>query len=96
MLDAHSDTVQCICPLPDGGLLSGGGRMDAMLKFVCVGSTGCVSNAMLDSDTSDGEVKVLTKAKVMIQPGYVFDLKVLPDSNGSDIYAIAAAMSRYT
>ena len=62
--------------------------MDAKVR---VWDQQAVSNAMLDSDTSDGRVRVLTEAKVMSQPGYVFDLKVLPDSNGSDIYAIAAA-----
>ncbi|KAL3786513.1 hypothetical protein ACHAW5_002053 [Stephanodiscus triporus] len=40
---------------------------------------------------TDDEVKVVSVAKVMNQPGYVFDLKVLPDANGSNVFAIAAA-----
>ena len=41
--------------------------------------------------SSGEEVKVLIDAQILKQPGYVFDLKVLPDSNGSNVYGIAAA-----
>ncbi|KAL7537278.1 hypothetical protein ACHAXR_008672 [Thalassiosira sp. AJA248-18] len=84
VLDAHSDTVQCICRLPDGGILSAGGKMDATVR-VWESLT-----AIKGSDSGD-DVNVLTGAKKMKQPGYVFDLKVLPDSKGSNMYALAAA-----
>lgn len=32
-LDAHRDTVRCICPLPDGGILSAGGKLDATVRL---------------------------------------------------------------
>lgn len=83
VLDAHTDTVQCICRLPDG-ILSAGGKMDATVRFWDPLAE------VKDSDSSN-EVKVVTEAKVMKQPGYVFGIKVLPDSKGSDVYAIAAA-----
>ena len=33
VLDAHKDTVQCLCPLPNGDLISAGGRMDATCRL---------------------------------------------------------------
>ena len=87
VLDAHSYTVKCLCRLPNGDILSAGGRMDATVR---VWSSSYISNALKDS--TDGEVvKVLTEAPILKEPGYVLDLAVLPDSNGSDVYAIAAA-----
>ena len=85
VLDAHSDTVQCICSLPDGGILTAGGKMDATVRvWDSVGAT-------INYTDAGNEVKVFKEAKILKQPGYVFDLKVLPDSNGSGIFAIAAA-----
>ena len=49
-----------------------------------------VAATINDTDAGD-EIKVFKDAKILKQPGYVFDLKVLPDSNGSGIFAIAAA-----
>ena len=90
VLDAHKDTVQCICPLPNGDLISTGGRMDATCRLW---NSVDISNAIqATTDESNKEdVKVLTDAPILKQPGYVFDLQVLPDSNGSDVYGIAAA-----
>lgn len=88
VLDAHSDTVQCICPLPHGaGILSAGGKMDATVR---VWDALAVSDAIEDCNAGN-EVRIVKEAKIMKQPGYVFDLKVLPDSNGSNVYAIAVA-----
>ena len=85
VLDAHNDTVQCLCRLSDGGLLTAGGKMDATVK---VWDT---LQPTVDESNSGDEIQVLTEAKTMKEPGYVFDLKVLPDSKGSGVYAIAAA-----
>jgi len=88
ILDAHKDKVQCICPLPNGGVISAGGRMDATCRFW---NSVDISSAIQATDESnEEEVKVLTDAPIQ-EPGYVFDLQVLPDSNGSDVYGIAAA-----
>ena len=47
--------------------------------------------SLLNESDNDGETLVLTEAKTLKEPGYVFDLKILPDSKGSGVYAIAAA-----
>lgn len=88
LLDAHTDIVKCICPLPDGGMLTAGGKMDATTRLW---DSLVISNAIQSSNSSDDKLNVVSDAKVMKQPGYVFDLKVLPDSNGSSAYAVAAA-----
>lgn len=88
VLDAHSYTVKCLCRLPNGDILSAGGRMDATVR---VWSSSYISNALKDSTDDGEEVKVLTEAPILKEPGYVLDLAVLPDLNGSDVYAIAAA-----
>merc|ERR1712194_282978 len=85
VLDSHSDTVQCLCSLPDGGILSAGGKMDATVRV-----WDALVGVQEDDDAGD-DVKKITEAKILKQPGYVFDLQVLPDSNGSGVYAIAAA-----
>ncbi|KAL7545713.1 hypothetical protein ACHAWF_009065 [Thalassiosira exigua] len=86
VLDAHSDTVRCMLALPggSGGLLSAGCKMDATVRI-------WDASAYADDVDAGDEMKVVTGAKVLKQPGYVFGLKVLPDSNGSNVYAIAAA-----
>jgi len=94
VLDAHSDVVQCMCSLPTGGLLSGGGKMDATVR---VWEASVISPAFLLQGEKEGgrveeEGPVLTDARKLEEPGYVFDLKVLPDSEpGSKIYAVAGA-----
>lgn len=86
VLDAHTDTVRCMCPLPGGELLTAGGRLDATVRVWDL------SAGALKEDQEEGDdVKVLTDAKVMKEPGYVFDLKVLPDMKGSAAYAVASA-----
>ncbi|KAL9185731.1 hypothetical protein ACHAXT_003508 [Thalassiosira profunda] len=85
VLDAHIDAVRCLCPLPDGSLMSAGGKMDATVRVWDI-----AADATNESDAGD-EVIVLTEANVMKEPGYVFDLAVLPDSRRSGVYAIAAA-----
>ena len=49
--------------------------MDAKVR---VWDQQAVSNAVLDADTSDGEVKVFTQAKVMSQHRLCFQLESAP------------------
>lgn len=89
ILDAHTDTVRSICPLPDGSLMSAGGKMDATVR---VWDDPLASTTIENLESNyDEEAKIVTEARVMKEPGYVFDLKVLPDARGSNAYAIAAA-----
>lgn len=83
-LNAHKDVVQCICPLPNGSILTAGGKMDAK---VCLWKSSDITNAL-----SGDEATTLTEAKEMKEPGYVFDLQVVPDSDPtSNVFAIAGA-----
>ena len=91
VLDAHKDTVQCICPLPNGGIITAGGRMDATCRLWKSQDISNAIQATVDESNEEEEVKVLTGAPVLKEPAYVFDLQVLPDSNGSNVYGIAAA-----
>jgi hypothetical protein len=93
VLNAHSDVVQCICPLPNGGLLSGGGKMDATIRVWEGSVISTALNGKADTEAKgESEVAVLTEANKLKELGYVFDLKVLPDSEaGSNLYAIAGA-----
>ena len=135
VLDAHSDTVRCICPLPCGDLLTAGGKMDATVR---VWDAAVVADALKEeveendsssimktgteneNETESGNAQptseqleendvtlspgltsasiLLTEAKTLKEPGYVFDLKVLPNhsKNKADdsedlLYAVAAA-----
>ena len=137
VLDAHSDTVRCICPLPCGDLLTAGGKMDATVR---VWDAAVVADALKEeveendsssimktgteneneNETESGNAQptseqleendvtlspgltsasiLLTEAKKLKEPGYVFDLKVLPNhsKNKADdsedlLYAVAAA-----
>lgn len=85
---AHSDVVRCICPLPDGSLLSAGGKLDATVRMW---NSSVISDAVTACESREEEMRVVSDATIMKEPGYVFDLKVLSDSNGSSVYAIAAA-----
>jgi WD40 repeat protein len=87
-LVAHTDIVRCICPLPDGSLLSAGGKLDATVRMW---DSVIISDAVTTCESSKEGMKVVSDATIMKEPGYVFDLKVLSDSNGSSVYAIAAA-----
>ena len=90
VLDAHSDVVRCICPLPNGGILTGGGKMDATVR---VWDAMAISAALIQGEHANEEdVPVLTEADKLKEPGYVFDLKVLPDADpSSTLYAVAGA-----
>jgi WD40 repeat protein len=88
ILNGHSDRVKCICPLPDGGILTAGGKFDATTQLWC---SDALLKATKTEDEDSEETVILSKPKKLKNPGYVFDLTVLPDKNGSDVYAIAAA-----
>ena len=80
VLDAHRDVVQCLRSLPDGSFLSAGGKMDATVR---------VWESSAD-ETGDGAA-TWKAARILEEPGYVFDVQVLPDSRRSGVYAVAAA-----
>lgn len=94
ILDAHSDIVQKICTLPNGGLLTAGGKMDATIR---VWEPESLSRSFEEtyeesSSTDTLIIPTLTEANKLNEPGHVFDLKVLPDADPcSLLYAIAAA-----
>ena len=84
VLKAHNDVVRGICPLPNGGLLTAGGKMDAKVLM-------WDRDAIIGQD-EDSAVLTLTHATQLKEPGYVFDLQVLRDSDPtSSVFAIAAA-----
>jgi WD40 repeat protein len=87
-LVVHNDIVRCICPLPDGSLLSAGGKLDATVRLW---DSLIISDAVTACESREEDMRVVSDATIMKEPGYVFDLKVLSDSNGSSVYAIAAA-----
>ena len=75
-----------MCELPNGDLLTGGGKFDATLQLW--------SRSQLEPPTdSEGTAHEVTKSqKTMSDVGYVFALTVLPDAkNDSTYYAVAAA-----
>ncbi len=90
ILDAHSDKVESICSLPNGGLLTAGGKMDATIR---VWEPELLSRSLEERSSTDTVmIPTLTEANKLNEPGYVFDLKVLPDADPcSSLYAIAAA-----
>jgi WD40 repeat protein len=77
VLNGHKDVVQCICGLPNGDLLTGGGKFDATLQLW----------------KQEQDVTIQTEsAKTLSDVGYVFSLAVLPDAKaGSNRFAVAAA-----
>jgi WD40 repeat protein len=87
VLDGHCDSIKCICPLPDGGLLTAGGKFDATVQLWRSETLTKVTKSRDEND----EIESFSESKKLKKPGYVFDLKVLPDKNGSAVYAIAAA-----
>uniref|UniRef100_A0A7S3KZU4 Ubiquitin-like domain-containing protein n=1 Tax=Amphora coffeiformis TaxID=265554 RepID=A0A7S3KZU4_9STRA len=87
-LTGHSqDAVICMCQLPDGGLLTGGGKLDATLQLW---SCSQVKGKETYGDDSVSTVYAQS-SKVLSDVGYVFALAVLTDAkNDSSYYAVAA------
>jgi WD40 repeat protein len=76
-----NDAVICMCELPNGDLLTGGGKLDATLQLW--------NKVQIQKD--DNSIQE-TSEKTYSEVGYVFCLQALPDSKvGSDYYAVAAA-----
>merc|ERR550537_1441392 len=94
------DAVICICGLPNGDLLTGGGKLDASLQLW----TSAQINGTLDgSGNTSSQMEALSEgaarrwnvqdkaSKVLSEVGYVFALQVLPDAKeNSNYYAVAA------
>eukprot|EP00931_Biecheleriopsis_adriatica_P108502 TRINITY_DN82831_c0_g1_i1.p1 TRINITY_DN82831_c0_g1~~TRINITY_DN82831_c0_g1_i1.p1 ORF type:complete len:614 (-),score=116.72 TRINITY_DN82831_c0_g1_i1:5-1846(-) len=87
VLNAHSDTVQCMCALPGGGLATGGGKHDASVRVWDPSLWQQAANAAEAATTAVSQDAIKLK-----EPGYVFALEVLPDTKpGSQLFALAAA-----
>ena len=75
-----SDSVICMCQLPNGDLLTGGGKLDATLQLW--------SRSQVEG--VDGVVHSQSRKK-LTEVGYVFSLAVLLDTKkDSNYYAVAA------
>jgi len=75
-LDGHKDVVHCLLPLPNGDLLTAGGKLDA--------TTQIWSRSQL-REAGEGKESVLTTAAVANlckDAGYIFAAKVLQDFKG--------------
>ena len=80
----HKDAVICMCQLPNGDLLTGGGKNDATLQLW--------SRKQIDGEEERVEQMIRESRRTLNDVGYVFALTVLPDAKlGSNYYAIAAA-----
>jgi hypothetical protein len=85
-VNGHQDAVQCLCELPNGDLLTGGGKMDATIKLW--------GQTQLYESTSGGAALLTdpTKSLPSAEIGYVFGLQVLSDTKAdSKHFAVAAA-----
>ena len=95
IIDGHSDAVQAMCLLPDGGLATCGGKMDAKSKVWDKSLLGDTSKGDGNNNVgmSETSIHVLTESSATLdEVGYVFALTVLPDTKpGSKHYALAAA-----
>ncbi len=93
ILNGHQNAVRCMCELPNGDLLTGGGKMDATLQLW---TSAYLKNPVTTTSTQEQEetqVPVQSKAKKTLgDVGYVFSLAVLPNAKpDSNHFAIAAA-----
>lgn len=102
VLSGHQDTVICMCTLPDGGLATGGGKLDATVQiWEPLKVHGIFRDGHDNDDEGVGESGpgiaarlpvVLSNSRKLKEPGYVFALTVVPDSkHGSELFALAAA-----
>ena len=81
-LTGHTtDSVICMCELPNGDLLTGGGKLDATLQL-------WKRSQLVDAQPHSDASKTLTEV------GYVFALAVLPDAKDDSNY-LAVAAARY-
>jgi len=95
-LNGHTkDSVICMRALNDGGLLTGGGKLDATTQLWSAAQISSKKNPM---DANGNETvasepqQISTGSQLISSLGYVFKLEVLPDRmDGSSQYAIAGA-----
>jgi WD40 repeat protein len=86
VLQGHTDLIPVVLSLPNGGLLTGGGKNDATVK-------------VWDKDllTSNEDVTILVNtsaasAQHLAEPGYIFDACVLKDlKEGEEGFGLACA-----
>ena len=95
VLDGHRDAVRCMCALPDGGLATGGGKLDATVR---VWGPSQVRGGGGEGEEGGQEVdqgpalRVVSEGTTLEKVGYCFALKALPDATpGSRRFALAAA-----
>lgn len=85
-LTGHSnkDAVICMRELPNGDLLTGGGKMDATLQLW--------SREQIQSAAGEIEIVHSEASETLTSVGYVFALAILPDAKeASNYFAVAAA-----
>jgi len=84
VLAAHTDIITCMCAIPGGGLVTGGGKRDATVK---------IWHPSQWNGEKEGAAMVLHEAaQSPLEPGYVFALTTLPDTKpGSTLFALAGA-----
>mmetsp|Transcript_665 Transcript_665/g.1196 ORF Transcript_665/g.1196 Transcript_665/m.1196 type:complete len:619 (+) Transcript_665:38-1894(+) len=93
VLNAHQDTVHCMCALPDGGLATGGGKRDATVRVWESSQFRSMTETAGGESGAASATPVLSEAAAKLkEPGYVFALTALPDAKpGSGLFALAAA-----
>jgi WD40 repeat protein len=93
ILDGHTDAVQCMRLLPNGDLLTGGGKFDATLKMWERSQLQYLEDDETNHAAPRAEAELTTNvATTLPDVGYVFSLAVLPDEKpGSSHFAVAAA-----
>ena len=110
LLDAHTDLVRCMCAMPDGALLTGGGKHDGTVK---VWANALWQNAPRPSSAAEDEhgdegaavssggsagaqvSEVREATQTLSAPGgYVFGMAILPDAKPGSTQ-FALACARY-
>lgn len=86
------DSVICIRSLPNGGLLTGGGKLDATVQLWNASQLSTSNNNAMQVDGEEATNRLLKSSQTIGTLGYVFALEILPDrTQGSSLFAIAGA-----
>eukprot|EP00568_Trieres_chinensis_P006571 CAMPEP_0183291630 /NCGR_PEP_ID=MMETSP0160_2-20130417/980_1 /TAXON_ID=2839 ORGANISM="Odontella Sinensis, Strain Grunow 1884" /NCGR_SAMPLE_ID=MMETSP0160_2 /ASSEMBLY_ACC=CAM_ASM_000250 /LENGTH=632 /DNA_ID=CAMNT_0025452463 /DNA_START=15 /DNA_END=1914 /DNA_ORIENTATION=+ len=85
VLNGHKDAVRCMCPLPGGGLATGGGKLDATVRIwgkeqVCASSSQHKNNEGEGKEENSKVPQAFSDSAVLEKMGFVFALKSIPDS----------------
>jgi len=87
---ADKDAVICMQQLPNGDLLTGGGKLDATLQLWTKSQLS--ANDKMHEDDAEPSVVVPKSHKTLTDVGYVFAIELLPDVKvGSNHFAVAVA-----